>query len=89
MNSVSYFKTTKDAIKSENETLNTLMRDYDRWASRNPNKIVSSKKKGDENFEKGKDFREFRQKIKLCKLRIKELEELERLYQNTPKRLDN
>ena len=85
---MNYFKTTRESITDEKTKLNTLMREYDKWASRNPDKIVSSKKVGDIFYEQGKEFREFKQQIKLCKLRINELEEIERIHQNTPRRLD-
>jgi hypothetical protein len=81
-----FFKTTRDSINHQQNILNGLMRDYDKWAGRNPDKIIICKK-GDPDFEKAREFREFKQQIKLCKLRINELQELEKKHLNTPTRL--
>lgn len=83
-----YSSNMDEAISKQQDILNTLMREFDQWASRNPHKLVACTSIKDPNYSKGTEYREFKQKIKLARLKLNEYHEMKRLIQNTPVRIE-
>ena len=75
------------AISKQQNILNTFLREFDQWASKNPHKLITCTSVKDPNYSKGKEYRDFKQKIKLAKLKLNELHEMKKQIQNTPQRI--
>lgn len=84
---VSY--TMDEAITKQQNIINTLLREYDQWASKNPHKLVTCSSVKDPNYQKGKEYRDFKQKIKLARLKLNEYNEMKQKLQNTPQKRKN
>ena len=73
MNTVMVSMDSESAIVATSAALNDTMSRFDRWVSQNPDKLVPT----------NDEFRTFRQTVKVLRLRLKELEEIQRTYTST------
>ncbi len=65
--------TTDEALQKAQQILNAEMINFDRWASQNPEKVSSN----------DIELRLMRQRIKVLRLQINELKQMQQDYQNT------
>lgn len=65
--------TTDEALQRAQQMLNTEMINFDRWASQNPEKVSTN----------DIELRLMRQRIKVLRLQINELKQMQEDYQNT------
>ena len=84
-----YFNTTDESIKYEKDKLNKTMVEFDRWASQNPSKLIVCMSVTDKNYESSKEYRDFKQDIKMSRLKIKELEYMNEIHKNQLRKRDD
>ena len=75
--------TIDQAISKQQGILNRLLVDFDKWASRNPDKLMTCKSKQDPNYLNSKEYYDFKQEIKLAKLRLHQLEHWDQITERS------
>lgn len=78
------FITFQQAIDEKTRLLNEKLVQYDRWASRNPDKLVTCTRIDDPLYIKGEKFRQIKQELKVLRLELQVLQENMIRHQNTP-----
>lgn len=75
----------QEAIDKYQLQLNQLMINFDRWASQNPDKLVNCTSTTDLFYVQGTEYREYKQQIKLLRLKLRQLQDAQQSNQNMPR----
>ena len=75
-------KTTDEAIERTQQELNGCLVAFNTWASRNPKKLIICTNKNDKLYPLGEEFRQWKQKIKLLKLKLRNLHIMKEQHQH-------
>jgi hypothetical protein len=77
--------TADESIKIVQDELNAKLVAFDKWASFNPDKLKDCMSKNDPNYESCMEFLQWKQEIKLLRLKLNEYNQIKNNFQNTLK----